>query len=220
MRLWVLSSATALALAAPVAAQAPGLAIHGAGLPSGLHVAATAGLGGASSWPGEAFTLGASLGYSRGRLGLVGTLGRIDFDGDLFESSLTGGVRGVIRVFGGGLDIPLQVDAFAGYGRFDEPEPDCIDCSKPWSRRGVQQAPAGLALTLNLSTPVVSIRPWLAPRVQLQTQVTGDVGRDELFWGASAGIDLRFLGGLGLTVAWDKVEATDRIIGFGLTYRF
>ena len=211
---------TALALVAPAAAQTPGLAIHGAGLPTGLHIGATAGLGGASSWPGDGFTVAGTLGFSGDRLGVVGSLGRIDFDGELFESSLTGGVRGVIRVFGGGLDIPLQVDAFAGYGRFQEPEPDCIDCSTPWSSRGTWQAPAGLGLTLNLSTPMVSIRPWLAPRIQVQTQVVGDVGTDEVFWGASAGIDLRFLGGLGLTIAWDKVEETDQIIGFGLTYRF
>ena len=211
---------TALALVAPAAAQTPGLAIQGAGLPTGLHIGATAGLGGASSWPGDGFTVAGTLGFSGDRLGVVGSLGRIDFDGELFESSLTGGVRGVIRVFGGGLDIPLQVDAFAGYGRFQEPEPDCIDCSTPWSSRGTWQAPAGLGLTLNLSTPVVSIRPWLAPRIQVQTQVVGDVGTDEVFWGASAGIDLRFLGGLGLTIAWDKVEETDQIIGFGLTYRF
>jgi hypothetical protein len=201
-------------------AQTPGLAIHAAGLPTGLHVGGTAGVAGTSSWPGDAFTVAGSVGFSAGRLGIVGSLGRINFDGDFFESSLTGGVRGVVRVFGGGLDIPLQVDAFAGYGRFDEPEPDCIDCTRPWSSRGVQQVPAGVSLTLNLSTPVVSIRPWLAPRVQVQTETVGDTGTDELFWGGSAGIDLRFLGGLGLTLAWDKVEDTDPIIGFGLTYRF
>lgn len=219
MRL-LLCGVTALALAAPVAAQTPGLAIHGAGLPTGVHVGATAGVAGASTWPGDGVTVAGLVGYSGDRFGIVGSVGRIDFDGDLFESSITGGVRGVFRVFGGGVDMPLQVDAFAGYGRFDEPEPDCIDCSKPWSSRGTWQAPAGLALTLDLPTAVVSIRPWLAPRVQLQTEVTGDVGRDELFWGASAGIDLRFLGGLGLSIAWDKVEETDQIIGFGLTYRF
>jgi len=220
VRLLLLGSTAALALTAQAAAQTPGLAIHGAGLPGGIHVGATAGLSGSSSWPGEAFALGASLGFSSGRIGVVGTVGRIDFDADPFESSLTVGVRGVLRLFGGGLDIPLQVDAFAGYGRFDEPDERCLSCPIPWSARGAYHVPAGLGLTLNLSTPVFSIRPWLAPRVELFTGLSGDVGVTETDWAASAGVDLRFLGGLGLTVAWDKIEHVDQIIGFGVTYRF
>lgn len=197
----------ALALAAPVAAQTPGLAIHAAGLPVGPHVAGTLG------FSSETFTIGAGAGYSGSRLGITGALARVDFD-TLDETAFAWGVRGVIRLLGGTLDLPLQVDAFGGYGRLD------LDVGGLGGGNGNWRVPAGLAFTFDISTPVGSLRPWLAPRLDIFRQTTGDVTTVDGHLAASAGVDLRLLGGFGLTAAWDKVEGLERTIGVGLTYRF
>jgi hypothetical protein len=202
----------ALALAAPVAAQAPGLAIHAAGLPTGLHVAGTAG------FTSGTFTLGAGAGYAGSRLGITGALARVDFDSP-DETAVAWGLRGVLRLLGGTLDLPLQVDAFAGYGRLHldsetVPEVGGVGGGDNW------HVPAGLAFTFAISTPVGSLRPWLAPRLDIFRQTTGDVTTVDGHLAASAGVDLRLLGGFGLTVAWDKIEGLERTIGVGLTYRF
>lgn len=203
----------ALALAAPVAAQAPGLAIHAAGLPTGLHLAGTAG------FTGGTFTIGAGAGYAGSRLGITGGLARVDFDG-IDETGFAWGVRGVARLLGGTLDLPLQVDAFAGYGRLHLDADIVPDGAGFGGADDNGRVPAGLAFTFGISTPVGSIRPWLAPRVDWFNVTQGDVTSTERHWAASAGVDLRFLGGLGLTVAWDKIEGLERTIGVGLTYRF
>jgi hypothetical protein len=197
----------ALALAAPVAAQTPGLAIHAAGLPTGPHVAGSLG------FTGETFTIGAGAGYSGSRLGITGAVARVDFD-TIDETAFAWGVRGVIRLLGGTLDLPLQVDAFAGYGRLD------LDLEGFGEGNGNWRVPAGLAFTFDISTPVGSLRPWLAPRLDIFRQTTGDVTTVDGHLAASAGVDLRLLGGFGLTAAWDKIESQERTIGVGLTYRF
>jgi hypothetical protein len=197
----------ALALAAPVAAQTPGLAIHAAGLPTGPHVAGLLG------FTGETFTIGAGAGYSGSRLGITGAVARVDFD-TLDETAFAWGVRGVIRLLGGTLDLPLQVDAFGGYGRLD------LDVGGFGGGNGNWRVPAGLAFTFDISTPVGSLRPWLAPRLDIFRQTAGDVTTVDGHLAASAGVDLRLLGGFGLTAAWDKVEGLERTIGVGLTYRF
>lgn len=197
----------ALALAAPVAAQTPGLAIHAAGLPTGPHVAGSLG------FTGETFTIGVGAGYSGSRLGITGAVARVDFD-TLDETAFAWGVRGVIRLLGGTLDLPLQVDAFAGYGRLD------LDLEGFGEGNGNWRVPAGLAFTFDISTPVGSLRPWLAPRLDIFRQTTGDVTTVDGHLAASAGVDLRLLGGFGLTAAWDKIESQERTIGVGLTYRF
>lgn len=202
----------ALALAAPVAAQTPGLAIHAAGLPVGVHLAGTLG------FSSETFTIGAGAGYSGSRLGIVGAVARVDFD-SIDETAFAWGVRGVVRLLGGTLDLPLQIDAFAGYGRLHldsetVPEVGGVGGGDNW------HVPAGLAFTFDISTPVGSLRPWLAPRLDIFRQTTGDVTTVDGHLAASAGVDLRLLGGFGLTVAWDKIESLERTIGVGLTYRF
>lgn len=197
----------ALALAAPVAAQTPGLAIHAAGLPVGPHVAGTLG------FSSETFTIGAGAGYSGSRLGITGAVARVDFD-TIDETAFALGLRGVIRLLGGTLDLPLQVDAFGGYGRLD------LDVGGLGGGNGNWRVPAGLAFTFDISTPVGSLRPWLAPRLDIFRQTTGDVTTVDGHLAASAGVDLRLLGGFGLTAAWDKVEGLERTIGVGLTYRF
>jgi hypothetical protein len=63
-----------------------------------------------------------------------------------------------------------------------------------------------------ITTPYVSIRPWLAPRAEI-------LGSGTRFAG-STGVDLRFAGGFGARVMWDQVDGYDQTLGVGLSYRF
>ncbi len=211
---------TALVLADSVAAQAPGLPLQAASLPTGIHLAASIGLPAGGAWPGEGTALGFSAGVASARLGLVATLVRFDPERRQTDATTGAGILAVARLVGGTLDLPLQVDVFAGYGWFDRPALCQDDCPAPGAGRGAWRIPLGVGFTMNIATPVASLRPWLAPRVELFREEGSDTRSDEARVGASAGVDLRFVGGLGVRAAWDQVHDDDRTIGFGILYRF
>lgn len=206
-------------LAAPAAGQAPGLPLHGASLPSGVHVAATGAWSGASSFVGEAFTLGATVGVASQRAGLTLTGARVMPDWDSYPSTWGLGLLGMVRAVGGSLDVPLQVDLFGGYGWLDRP--DAVpDGPAQGLGRGAWRVPVGAGFTLSITTPLASIRPWLAPRAEWFTEPGGPRNRTTSRLAGSAGVDLRFLNGLALRALWDQVGDDDHAVGVGAAWRF
>lgn len=209
--------ALALLLAgSPLAAQAPALPVHGGPLLPGLEAAAVVSFNDDDlpEWSGTAF--GASLGWGTRRVGLSGTVGV--FSPEQGRDRMTGGLLGTIRLLGGGVTTPLTVGAFAGVGWMAES--DLLEDE-------VRHVPIGGTAALTLATPVVSIRPWLAPRLDLQwcdPPGTQDVASicygEESRFGLSGGIDLRFPGGVSLRLLSDYVDGGAPSIALGAGYSF
>jgi hypothetical protein len=196
----------ALALvAAPLAAQAPGLPVHGGGFRNGFEAVATIGWTGASSFTGDATTYAGTLAYGWSRVGVAATVG--SFDGSQTHATL--GLFLGVRLLGDGVETPFEVGAFGGWGVVSG-----WDCpaSGPCGDIGSSRIPLGGSIAMAITTPYVSIRPWLAPRA--------DIFDSETKLAGSAGVDLRFAGGFGARFMWDKVDGQDHTLGIGLSYRF
>ncbi len=196
----------ALALvAAPLAAQAPGLPVHGGGFRSGIEVVATVGWTGASSYTGDATTYAATLAYGWSRVGVAATVG--SFDGS--QSHATLGILVGFRLLGDGVETPFEVGAFGGWGAIHG---WTCTTAGPCGDIGSPRVNLGGSLAVAITTPYVSIRPWLAPRADILDSATKFAG--------SVGVDFRFAGGFGARMMWDKVEDDDQTLGVGLSYRF
>lgn len=215
----------ALALvAAPLAAQAPGLPVHGGGFRTGVEAVATVGWAGASSFTGDATTWAASLAYGGSRLGFSGTLGMVDHSTQ--GSSATLGLLGSFLLLGNGVDTPFEVSLFGGYGWFDRADVTVLDGALALradplvGTAGNWRLFAGGSIVAAITTPVASIRPWLAPRLEMFQLTVGDATGDETRFAGSVGVDVRFPGGPGLRFMWDQVDGWDSMVGVGLSYRF
>lgn len=113
-------------------------------------------------------------------------------------------------VFGGPL-VPIRILWHGGYARQLDSGSD-----PPW------RGSLGLGAALTIPATVVSIRPWIAPRLDyLASQpVTGERVKPSL----SAGVDLGLLNGLGFRVAYDNRlgwdQATERATGISVGVRY
>ena len=209
--------------AVPLAAQAPGLPIHGGGAIPGVTVAVTAGFGGTDSWAGQGTAYAGTVSWGVGRFAIGGTLGVVTGRENGDPSRPTVGAMTSLRVLGGGVDTPLTVFLQAGYG-YMQPEPYDVavlaaqDGTALYAPpRGNWRVPLVAALALTIPTPVVSLRPWLAPRLEW---ADGQDGTVDAAFGGSAGLDLSFLGGFQLRLLWDNVQAADRTLGAGAAFHF
>lgn len=205
-------------VAAPLAAQAPGLPVPGGGFRRGVELAATVGWAGAESQTGEATTWGGTLAYGWSRIGIAATLGVLDGD----QSSATLGLLLAARLLGDGVSSPFELGAFGGFGTMTAWGCPLVfeaasSASAPCDGGDRWRIPLGAALSAAITTPYVSIRPWLAPRAEILE--VGNQGAMAKFAG-SAGVDFRFAGGLGVRALWEKVTDQDQTLGVGLSYRF
>jgi hypothetical protein len=209
-------------LAGPLAGQAPGLPIRGGGMLEGIELAAGIGFPGANSRTGDGTVLAGSVGYGINRFGLTGTVGMVDRAAGA-GSDLTWGALASARLVGGGLET-FALTAFGGYGWFEQPpyDPQTLALYPPPGpgQFGSGYLPVGLDFSLTIPTPVLTIRPWLAPRYEFESVDRGIVSSSEVSFAGSAGVDLRFVRGFGLRVLWDKVEGRDQTIGLGAAYHF
>ena len=209
----------ALALvAAPLAAQAPGLPVHGGGFRRGTELVATVGWSGVESQAGDATTFAGTFAYGWSRVGVAGTFGLVS--GTL--SQATSGALVAVRLLGDGVQTPFEVGVFGGAGALfggscaEDAFP--ATTSGPCDEAGDWRIPLGASVAVAITTPYVSIRPWLAPRVEIFEAL--DAEETVTKFAGSAGVDFRFAGGVGLRLLWEKVEAQDQTLGVGLSYRF
>ena len=209
----------ALALvAAPLAAQAPGLPVHGGGFRAGAEVIGTIGWSGFESQAGDATTFAGTVAYGWSRVGLAGTFGLVS--GTL--SQATAGALVGVRLLGDGVQSPFEVGAFGGagvlFGASCAYEAGSGTTTGPCDEAGDWRIPLGATFAVAITTPYVSIRPWLAPRAELFEAL--DAEETATKFAGSAGVDFRFAGGFGLRLLWEKVESQDQTLGVGLSYRF
>jgi hypothetical protein len=203
-----------LGLTARLEAQVFGLPVRNAGVPTGLTLAAD--LGFPNGDAGKGWAVGASGSLGLGPLGVTGSVARWDpRDGESFSSV---GATGNLKIFGGPL-IPLSVTAQAGlaYGTQGD---DVLGDTK------LLHVPLGVGFALTIPNPVLAIKPWVAPRIDLvRSKPSGGDSDTDSNFGVSGGIDLSFLSGLGFRAMYDRVWAGDGVnpsilslgISWGLT---
>jgi len=158
-----------------------------------------------------AVTGGASL----GPIGLTATFANSAPDGG--DSHNAFGATANFKLFGGPL-LPIGINLQAGAAWTTIP-----GANIGGTDLDVVSVPVGIGITASIPTPGLSIKPWIAPRVQY-TRSTGDLDDSETDFGLSAGINFGLLMGLNGRVAYDYVNANNdtkpSTWSFGLGWNF
>ena len=204
----------AAALAAvPAAAQVPGLPVYNQGVPRGIGLYGDVGFPNDVAGGGTAYGVTGRAGF--GFVGVTAIVSTYNPDGPV-DSHTSVGATGNLRLFGGPL-VPLTVtlQAGAGYSKIDE--------AKDY------RFPIGLGFALTIPNPVLAIRPWLAPRLDIaRIEVEGTGGAPDVYntdtnFGLSGGVELNLLNGLGLHAAYDRVfgnGSDPSVFAIGAHYNF
>lgn len=198
----LLRGAAAVALLAlftvPAAAQAPGLAVHGPGVPSGLVLAGHVGFPNEDAGSGR--TYGVSGGVGTGVFGGTALLAVSDPEGDTDNSVSVGANLGFRMV--GGPFVPVSATLLAGIG-YAKPESGIL----PGDETSLLHVPVAVSVAVSVPSPAFSIRPWVAPRIDV-LRISPDGGESETLtdFGFSAGIELTTISGLGIHAAYDWVS--------------
>ncbi|HEU4697888.1 MAG TPA: hypothetical protein VFS40_01800 [Gemmatimonadales bacterium] len=188
-------------------AQALGIPVNNSGVATGLALYADAAFPNAGWGKGTAFALTGKLGF--GRLGATAMVSRYDpsvatvTTGDAVVSA---GATLNYKLLGGPL-IPLSATLQGGAGYWKQ---DLVGgTGLPTGSRTYWRFPVGLGVGLNIPGPAFSLRPWIAPRVDV-THVgpasgapAGTSGETTTSFALSAGAELNLLSGLGLQAAYD-----------------
>jgi len=214
----LLAAAPAAGLAGSLAAQVAGLPVRNAGIGTGIGVAADLGIPNQAMGKGIAYGATGSIGF--GPLGLSAMAARWDPSGD-GDAITSVGATGNLKVFGGPL-VPLSVTVQGGIGRYRQ-------TGIEGSRVTTLRLPAGLGLALTIPNPAFSIKPWIAPRLDLVRisesggNVSGTEVNTDAHFGISGGVDFGFLSGLSIRAMYDRVQggegARPAVISLGLGFR-
>ncbi|HSE27081.1 MAG TPA: outer membrane beta-barrel protein [Gemmatimonadales bacterium] len=209
MRAGALAAALALA-AAPAAAQVPGLPVFNSGVTRGVMGAVDVGFPNDDAGGGTTFA--GTVSYGASRFMLTGTIA--SWNPDAGDGTVAFGGTGSLHLIGGPLS-PLSVTLQAGVASWSQdvgPE----DAS-------FLHVPVGVGVGLVIPSPAVSLKPWIAPRLDLaKTDLLPNDDWESSF-GLSAGLDVAFIGGFGLRAAYDRVYADDAdpsVFSLGLNYLF
>ncbi len=191
---------------APATAQVLGLPVVNNGVPTGINLAADVGFSNDAAI--KATTVGASASVGIGFVGVTGTIARWSpRDGN---GTWSPGVSGTLRLFGGPL-IPLRVVALAGVSHWT------IGQAK------FTHVPISLGLAATIPSPGFSIKPWLAPRIDI-VRSSGPLlsGTDtETHFAVSGGVELALLNGLSLRASYDRISGKlgkPSILSFGVGF--
>jgi hypothetical protein len=205
---------TALILAtfavAPAAAQVGGLPVFNSGVNSGISLNFDYGMPNEDAGNGK--SLGFTGGAALGPIGFTATYASHTPDGADAQSWL--GATANLKMFGGPL-IPVSVNGQIGIGYSSQ------DVGLPEDAKFVS-IPVGVGIALNIPTPGVSIKPWIAPRLQY-TRSTGAFDDSDTRFGISAGVNFGLVGGLNARAAYDQVKIDDATVGtfsIGVGYNF
>ncbi len=198
------------------------LPVRNAGVGTGIGIAADVGFPNSAAGKGLAF--GATGAIGLGPLGVTASVGHYNPSG-AGPSLNSAGVTGNLKIFGGPL-IPVSVTFQAG-AAYDKTSGSSVEgdgiSSKTW------HVPIGVGLALTIPNPAFSIKPWLAPRIDIlrSTHSNGgtaqSVSDTQAKLGISGGVDLGFLSGLAVRVMYDRVNygsgITPAVLSLGLGFK-
>ena len=201
--------------AASVEAQVRGIPVYNAGVPRGVGIYGDVGFPNNEAGGGTAYAVTGRAGF--GPFGATAMLSTYNPDGPA-DSDLSVGATLNYRVFGGPL-VPLAVtlQGGIGYAKPDNgalPDPDVTEL----------RFPVGVGLALTIPNPVLAIKPWLAPRLDLvRSSAPGVDAETNSEFALSGGIELNTLSGFGLHAAYDAIfdeAGTPGVFGIGAHYTF
>ena len=200
-----------LLAAGSAAAQVLGVPVYNRGVSSGIGIQADVAFPNQDYGKGTAFAGTGSVGL--GPLGLTAIIGSYKPKGGVSTTSVGGTVN--FKVFGGPL-VPLTVNLQAGAGYFKEKLTDIKHL----------RIPVGVGFALKIPSPAVSLKPWIAPRVEFDRTSGGLLPTDtQTNFAFSAGLDLDLLSGLGFQAAYDWTRVKNSslrpsTIALGAHYQF
>ena len=165
-------------VALPATAQVAGLPVFNSGVNSGISLNADYGFFSTDPESIKAKTIGLTAGVALGPIGFTATYASLNPETGDNQSSV--GATANLKVFGGPL-IPISVNAQLGAGY-------SVDKGAGPAGSDLNQLiiPVGLGFALNLPTPGLSIKPWVAPRMQYM-RTSGGVDDSQTKFGISAG---------------------------------
>ena len=208
--------AAASLVAVPARAQVLGLPVYGAGVGSGISLNADYGFLTVDPGASKAKTIGLTGGVALGPLGVTATYASTNPDGAGDNQSSLGATANM-KVFGGPL-IPVSVNAQVGVGYWK-----VKDGFAPGVDQKFVNVPVSLGIALNIPTPGVSIKPWIAPRMQY-TRSTGGADDSQTKFGISAGVNLGLIGGINGRIAYDQISmdnnVKNKVFSVGLGWNF
>jgi hypothetical protein len=201
--------------AASVEAQVRGIPVYNVGVPRGIGVYGDVGFPNDKAGGGTAYAVTGRAGF--GPFGATAILSSYNPDGP-GDSDLSVGATLNHRVFGGPL-VPLAVTLQGGIG-YAKPEVGTLPNDNVTELR----FPVGVGFTLTIPNPVLAIKPWLAPRLDVvRVSADGVDAQTDTEFALSGGIELNTLGGFGLHATYDAIFAeggTPGVFGVGAHYTF
>jgi hypothetical protein len=185
------------------------------GVPRGIGVYGDVGFPNDKAGGGTAYAVTGRAGF--GPFGATAILSSYNPDGP-GDSDLSVGATLNYRVFGGPL-VPLAVTLQGGIG-YAKPEVGTLPNDNVTELR----FPVGVGFTLTIPNPVLAIKPWLAPRLDVvRVSADGVDAQTDTEFALSGGIELNTLGGFGLHATYDAIFAeggTPGVFGVGAHYTF
>ena len=201
--------------ASPARAQNPGLPVYNMGVPRGIGLYGDVGFPNDAAGGGTVYGVTGRAGF--GPLGVTATLSSYDSDAPGAGDASVGGTLNY-KLLGGPL-VPLSVTLQGGVSYF-KPGQGLL----PTDDVKAYHFPIGIGFALVIPNPVLSIHPWLAPRVDITRQSADDNADTSTNFGLSGGIELNLLNGFGVQAAYDRVfsdESDDpSTFGIGVHYTF
>lgn len=197
----------------PAAAQVRGIPVYNSGVSTGIGIYGDVGFSNQDAGKGTAFAVSGRAGF--GPLGATAILSSFNPDGP-GESDVSVGATLNYKVFGGPL-IPLSVTLQGGIG-YSKPDTGLLPGDETELR-----FPVGLGFTLTIPNPMLAIKPWIAPRLDIIRLSGGGLSNTETNFGLGGGLELNLLNGFGLHAAYDRVftdGGDPSVFGLGAHYAF
>ena len=197
MTMLALSALLVTTVAGSLGAQVRGIPVYNSGVAGGLALAAEFGVPNNASGGGIAY--GASARMGLGIIGVSAMAIRSDPSG-AGGSSVGVGATLDYKLFGGPL-IPLSVtlQGGAGYSR----NAFIAQPSGSTSHVTNLRIPIGVGIAMSLPNPVLAIKPWIAPRVDIVRSSVEGTSATSTAFAISGGVEFNLLSGLGLHTGYD-----------------
>lgn len=201
--------------AGSLGAQVRGIPVYNSGVAGGLALGAELGVPNNAAGGGIAY--GASARMGLGIFGMTAMAIRSDPSGEGGNSVGVGATLDY-KLLGGPL-IPLSVTLQGGVGY--SRNAFIAQPSGSTSHVTNLRVPIGVGIAMSLPNPVLAIKPWLAPRIDIVRSSVGGTAATSTAFAISGGIEFNLLSGLGLHTGYDwsrRDGVTYGTFGVGVHY--